>query len=99
MKGRQLTLLHRQHCNGTPTKGWTVAAWHWTGSLTWRGLITWEPRHEGRLGAYFMRTYRGRGFNFCCGLHLPLVGALSMQTQPNMWRPPDTHNRRSYLEA
>lgn len=84
MKLGQLTLLHRQHCNGVPCASWTVAAWHWKWSLTWRWIITWSPRVSGRFGPYFMRVYRSRGFNFHSGLNLPLFGALSIQTQPNM---------------
>ena len=37
-----------------------------------------------RMGLYFMRVHRGQGFNFHAGANLPLLGSLSIQTQPNM---------------
>jgi hypothetical protein len=65
---------------------WTVAAWHWPWSLTWRWVFS---RHEwytppGRQGFSFWRTYRGSGFNFHACFNLPLIGHWSIQTQPNM---------------
>jgi len=85
MKTKQLTLIERQHCNGTPCSSYTLAAWHWKWSLTWRWNVTWTPQHAGKIGLYFMRTHRyGTGLNFLAGLNLPLVGSLSVQTQPNM---------------
>lgn len=84
MKTKQLTMFSRQHCNGVPCNSYTLAAWHWKWSLTWRWIATWTPQRAGRIGPYFMRVYRGRGFNFYCGLNLPLIGSFSIQTQPNM---------------
>ncbi len=82
---KQLKLLKRQHSNGEPCESWTVAAWHWRWSITWRWLVTWEPpcRHT-KPGAYYRRVYRGMGLNFQCALCLPLIGRLSISTQPNM---------------
>ena len=92
MEIKQLTIFERQHCNGVPCSSYLLAAWHWKWSLTWRWIVTWTPQRAGRIGPYFMRVYRGRGFNFYCGLNLPLVGSFSMQTQPNMpLRPKCTH--------
>ncbi len=79
-----LTLFKRMHSNGTPGKTILVAAWHWELSLTWRWHMSWHPGLAGRMGLYFMRVHRGQGFNFHAGANLPLLGSLSIQTQPNM---------------
>lgn len=85
MKIGALTLLKRVHCNGVPTNGVLIAAWHWPWSITWRWHFSWSPGIAGRAGPYFMRTCRYRpGLNFHAGLNLPLIGSFSMQTQPNM---------------
>ena len=85
MKIGPITLIHPRHCNGKPTSGLTLAALHWQWSLTWRWLVTWSPGLAGKVGFYFMRTYRYEpGINFNAGLNLPLFGSFSVQTQPNM---------------
>jgi hypothetical protein len=80
-----LTFFKRMHSNGTPVDSFTVASWHNPKSLTWRWGITYSPRKTGRTGVYFMRTHRGCGFNFIAGINLPILGSLSVQTQPSMW--------------
>lgn len=80
----QLTIFKRMHSNGTPINSFVVAAWHWKWSLTWRWSITYSRRKAGETGFYFMRVYRGQGFNFHSGLNLPFFGSISMNTQPNM---------------
>jgi hypothetical protein len=82
MKG--LSLLKRQHSNGKPIDSWTRAAYHHPRSITWRWGV-WYSRKSGKTGAYFRRVYRYRGFNFHAGIHLPMLGSLSIQTQPHMW--------------
>lgn len=85
MKIKALTLFHRMHCNGTPSKSILLAAWHWKWSLTWRWHLSWSPWLAGQTGFYFMRVYRHQpGINFHCGASLPLLGSFSIQTQPNM---------------
>ncbi|WP_326526927.1 hypothetical protein [Dokdonella sp.] len=79
-----LTLFERMHSNGTPGKTILVAAWHWKWSLTWRWHLSWYPGLAGKMGLYFMRVHRGQGFNFHAGVNFPLLGSLSIQTQPNM---------------
>jgi hypothetical protein len=83
MKG--LTLFKRMNCNGTPTDSYTLIAWHHPDSITWRFGINYSKRESGKTGVYFMRVYRGQGFNFHVGINLPYVGSLSIQTQPHMW--------------
>lgn len=85
MKLKQLTMLHR--CDGQ-IPSWLVAAWNWKWSVTWRWGVWYSRRNTGRYGFYFRRVYRGfQGFNFHCGLNLPFLGFVSIQTQPNMpWR-------------
>lgn len=85
MKIGALTLFKRMHSNGARSKTILVAAWHWKWSLTWRWHLSWQPGLSGKIGPYFMRVYRGSpGLNFHAGLNLPLLGSLSLQTQPNM---------------
>jgi hypothetical protein len=87
---KQLTIFQRQHCNGVPCSSYLLAAWHWKWSLTWRWILSWSKWYAppGRQGFTFMRTHRGRGFNFTTGLNLPLIGHFSFQTQPNMLSTP-----------
>jgi hypothetical protein len=40
----------------------------------------------GRSGVYAWRVYRYMGFNFHAGINLPILGSLSIQTQPHMWK-------------
>ena len=80
-----LTLFKRMHCNGKPSRSVLIAALHWRWSLTWRWHFSWTPELSGSIGPYFMRVYRhSPGFNFHAGLNLPVIGAFSIQTQPNM---------------
>ena len=80
-----LSLFKRMHSNGKPSASVLIAALHWKWSLTWRWHLSWSPHHAGRTGPYFMRVYRHQpGFNFHAGLNLPVVGSLSLETQPNM---------------
>lgn len=85
MKIGALTLFKRQHCNGVPSKGILLAAWHWKWSLTWRWHLSWSPVVSCSMGPYFARTYSyRRGFNFCAILNLPIIGGFKIETQPNM---------------
>jgi hypothetical protein len=80
---KQLTLMNKQEGNGFST--WTLLAWHWKWSVTWRWGIWLCTRKTRRFRAYFYRIYRGMGgLNFNCGLDIPFVGQISVQTQPNM---------------
>lgn len=83
MKG--LEFFKRMHSNGTRIDAWVVATYHHPDSITWRWSLTYSKRKNGRTGLYFMRVYRGQGFNFHAGINLPAIGSLSMQTQPHMW--------------
>lgn len=84
MKG--LKFFTRQHRNGTPIRSWTLASYHHPNSLTWRWVISYSARKAGRTGVYAMRVYRNRGFNFHAGINLSILGSLSIQTQPHMWK-------------
>lgn len=86
-----LSFFKRKHSNGTPIMAWTLAAYHHPNSITWRWAIWYSARKSGRTGLYFMRVYRGYGFNFHAGINLPLLGSVSMQTQPHMWRKQAAH--------
>ena len=83
MKG--LSFFTRQHCNGTPIRSWTIAAYHHPDSLTWRWLISYSARKSGRAGVYACSGIRAMGFNFHAGINLPILGSLSIRTQPHMW--------------
>lgn len=90
MKIGALTFFQRMHCNGAPSKSILLAALHWKWSLTWRWHLSWSPGLSGRVGPYFMRTYRYKpGLNFCAGVNLPLLGSFNVQTQPNMHLTPN----------
>lgn len=84
MKIGPLTLFQRGRRSATVL----VASWHWRWSLTWRWHLSWSPGMSGSFGSfgpYFMRTYRyAPGINFHAGINLPVVGSVSIQTQPNM---------------
>lgn len=82
MKG--LSFFKRQNCNGKPTSSWTIASYHHPHSITWRWAIRYS-RQFGKAGPWFQRVYRGQGFNFHAGINIPLLGSLSIQTQPHMW--------------
>lgn len=85
MKIGPLTLFQRMHANGKPCRSVLIAALHWGWSLTWRWHLSWHPGLSGKVGPYFMRTYRySPGLNFHAGLNLPVIGSFSIQTQPNM---------------
>jgi len=88
MKIGPFTLFQRMHSNGTPCNSYNIAALHWRDSITWRWNLTWSPwyRRPGNQGFSFMRTHRGRGWNFMLCFNAPLLGHWSLQTQPNMWR-------------
>lgn len=80
-----MTVFQRMHCNGERTDSFLLASWHWKWSLTWRFILTWRPGLSGKVGPYFMRVYRySPGFNFHAGINMPLLGSVSIQTQPNM---------------
>lgn len=83
-----LSFFKRNHSNGTPIRAWTLAAYHHPRSITWRWAVWYSMRKSGRTGPYFMRVHRGCGFNFHAGINLPLLGSVSMQTQPHMWKKP-----------
>lgn len=85
MNIKGLTLFERMHANGTPINSFVIASWHNPKSITWRWSICYSMRKAGQTGAYFMRVYKGQGFNFHAGINLPLVGSMSVQTQPSMW--------------
>jgi hypothetical protein len=80
-----LTFFKRMHSNGTPINSFIVASWHNPNSITWRWSISYSIRNAGQTGVYFIRVYRGRGFNFHAGINLPMFGSLSIQTQPSIW--------------
>lgn len=86
MKIGPLTLWQRMHSNGTPITSIAVAGWHWPWSLTWRWSITKSEwyRPPGMQGFSFLRTHRGRGFNFMACFNSKLTGHWSLHTQPNM---------------
>jgi len=84
-KANGLTFFTRMHANGTPIDSWNLASYHHPNSITWRWVICYSRRKAGRTGAYFMRVYRRQGFNFHAGINLPIIGSLSVQTQPHMW--------------
>jgi hypothetical protein len=85
MKIGALSFLERMHCNGKPSSSILIAALHWKWSLTWRWHFSWHPGLSGKIGPYFMRVHKhSPGFNFHAGLNLPVMGAFSIQTQPNM---------------
>ena len=85
MKIGALVLFERMSCNGTPSKGILLAAWHRKSPLAWRVHLSWNPGLSGKVGPYFMRTHRYcSGLNFNAGLNLPLLGSCNVQTQPNM---------------
>ena len=73
------------HCNGTPTNAWVLAAYHHPDSITWRWGLSFSIRVDGRAGFYFMRVYRGQGFNFHAGANIPFIGSVSLNTQPHMF--------------
>lgn len=79
------TFFKRQHSNGTPVDSWLLIGYHHPKSITWRFGIWYRLRKAGSTGPYFMRVYRGQGFNFHAGLNLPLLGSISIQTQPHLW--------------
>lgn len=85
------TFFHRQHSNGTPINSWTLVAYHHPNSITWRFGVWYSRRVSGNPGLYFRRMYRGaKGLNFHAGINVPLIGSLSIQTQPHMWKKPAT---------
>lgn len=85
MKIGPLTLFQRMHSNGKRSATVLVASWHWKWSLTWRWHLSWSPGMSGSFGPYFIRTYTyAPGINFHAGINLPIVGSVSIQTQPNM---------------
>lgn len=91
MKIGPLTLFERRHSNGTPISSYTVAAFHWSWSLTWRWVIVWQSGRISRrtMIPYFKahRTYRGHPhswLNFTAMLYLPVIGDFHIQSQPNM---------------
>lgn len=85
MKIGALTFFQRMHANGKPSQSVLIAALHWRWSLTWRWHLSWHPGLFGKVGPYFMRTYRySPGINFHAGINLPVFGSVSIQTQPNM---------------
>ena len=79
------SFFKRQHSNGTPIRSWTIAAYHHPQSITWRWVVSYSTRKAGRTGVYAMRVYRYAGFNFHAGINLPVLGSISIQTQPHMW--------------
>lgn len=80
-----LSFFKRMHSNGTPIDSYTIASFHHPQSITWRWGIWYSKRKNGRTGFYFRRVYKDRGFNFHSGLNLPILGSISIQTQPHMW--------------
>lgn len=86
MKLGPLTVWQRMHSNGTPIDSVNVMSWHWPWSLTWRWGICKSPYYPrpGKQGFGFIRTHRGRGFNFILCFNSSLTGHWSLQTQPNM---------------
>lgn len=83
-KTNGFSFFTRMHANGTPIASWVVASYHHPDSITWRWPIRYS-RRAGKPGVYFTRVYRYQGFNFHAGINLPLLGSLSVQTQPHMW--------------
>ena len=71
--------------NGTLIDQWVLAAYHHPDSITWRLSVCYSKRKAGKTGVYFMRVYRDQGFNFHAGINIPLLGSISIQTQPHMW--------------
>ena len=80
-----LSFFRRQHSNGKPVDSWILASYHHPDSITWRWHIGYS-RVAGKSGVYFQRVYRRQGFNFHAGINVPLLGSLSIQTQPHMWK-------------
>lgn len=83
MKG--FSFFQRTHSNGKPTDDFVVVAYHHPDSITWRFVISYS-RKSNKFFAGFCRVYRGCGFNFHARFMVPLVGSLSIRTQPHMWR-------------
>lgn len=84
MKG--LTLFKRMHSNGKPINSWIVASWHNPRSITWRWSISYSRKNPDKYGAHFFRVYRHvPGINFQAGINLPILGSISISTQPHMW--------------
>lgn len=88
MEFKALTIWKRMHSNGSPTDSVLVAAWHWPSSITWRWSITKQKVDSKRKLPLvsFVRTYKGRGFNFRLCFYSRLTGIWQIQTQPNMWK-------------
>ena len=85
MKIGPLTLFQRMPSNGRRSAPVLVASWHWKWSLPWRWHMSWSPGMSGSFGPYLIRTYTYEpGINFHAGINLPIVGSVSIQTQPNM---------------
>jgi len=81
-----LTLFKQMHSNGTLIDSYVLLAWHNPKSLTWRFSLTYSRVKSGRSGIYFFKTHRyAKGLNFHAGINLPLIGSLTLQTQPNMF--------------
>lgn len=60
-----------------------LASYHHPGSITWRWAIYWSKPH--RITWRVVSWFRCSGYNRY-GLTLPFIGALTLQTQPHMFR-------------
>lgn len=78
-----LCLMNRQHSNGVRTSGWTLAAWHWKWSITWRWVLSWHPRSKATHNRYKVTIHQGDGL--LCGFNSGF-GHLHFHSQPNMRR-------------
>jgi len=87
MTKHRFSLFKRMNSNGTLINSYNIASYHHEDSITWRWVLSYSLRKAGKTGVYFLRTYRGRGFNFHAGINIPVLGSLSLQTQPHMWNP------------
>ena len=79
-----MSILER-HVHWKSSKGWTVIAWHWPSSITWRWLLHWYPIcRESQKRIVFHRT--GAGGGIYLRLFAGRLGEFNFQTQDNMFR-------------
>lgn len=76
-----LRLFARSHSNGETNGNWVIASWHRAKSITWRWSLHWNKSRK--WGA---RKWVGPNGHGNASISIPIVGELTLNWQPHMWR-------------